>query len=126
MTDQSERPARVLVVDDNEDAARTLAFLLAAAGYEARACFGGWEALEEAVRFNPDACVLDINMPDIDGYELARLLRSGGAQPVLVTVTAYNDEAHLDRAARAGFDLHFHKPADPKEVAEQLWSRLTA
>jgi DNA-binding response OmpR family regulator len=124
MTDRSERPARVLVVDDNEDAATALARFLSAAGWDVRACFSGWEALEEAVRFSPDACVLDINMPDMDGYELARLLRAGGAEPVLATMTAYGDEAHLDRAAHAGFDLHFQKPADPTELVNQLRSSL--
>jgi CheY-like chemotaxis protein len=118
----TKRQPRVMVVDDNQDAATSLAYLLASAGYEVRVCFGGLEALEEAERFGPDACVLDIGMPGMDGYELARRLQAGSAfkRPVLATVTAFGDDTHLDRAADAGFDLHFQKPADPAELAEQL------
>ena len=113
---------RVLIVDDNQDAARTLAVLLEAAGYEVEACFDGPAALAAADRFDPHACVLDINMPGMDGYELARQLRAKSPErpPVLATVTGYGDTIHLDRAADAGFDLHFTKPADPAEVAAQL------
>jgi CheY-like chemotaxis protein len=113
---------RVLVVDDNEDAATSLAMLLGAAGYEVETSFDGKTALQAAERFEPDACVLDINMPGMDGYELARRLRVMAPHhpPVLATMTAYSDDAHLDRAVDAGFDLHFTKPADPREVVEQL------
>jgi len=64
----------------------------------------------------------DINLPGMDGYELAKRLREQDPAhpPVLATVTGRNDPDHLDRAAEAGFDLHFAKPADPIEVAEQL------
>ena len=116
-----DRP-RVLVVDDNEDAATTLGTLLEAAGYEVETCFDGQSALAAADRFDPDACVLDINMPGMDGYELARRLREKDPEhpPVLATVTAYEDYGHLTKAADAGFDLHFTKPADPAEVLDQL------
>ena len=65
------RPARVLVVDDNHDTAETLGFLLAHAGYEVQNRFDGKSALVAAEEFEPDACVLDINMPGMSGYELA-------------------------------------------------------
>jgi CheY-like chemotaxis protein len=116
----TETPTRVLVVDDNADAATTLGVLLTAAGYQVQTSFNGADALAAAERFAPDACVLDIDMPGMDGYELARRLRAGGRRPVLATVTALADHDHLTRAADAGFDLHFTKPADPTEVAEQL------
>src|SRR5262245_60134627 len=105
----------VLVVDDNQDAANALALLLGAAGYKVATSFDGPAALEAAQRLGPSACILDINMPGMDGYELARRLRelTPGQIPVLVTVTAYGDGEHLDRAVEAGFDLHFTKPADP-------------
>ena len=70
-----DKSTRVLVVDDNQDAAANLGFLLAAAGYEVETCFDGPSALAAAERFGPDACVLDIDMPEMDGYELARRLR---------------------------------------------------
>jgi two-component system, OmpR family, response regulator len=113
---------RVLVVDDNEDAATTLGVLLESAGYQVETCFDGQSALAAADRFEPDACVLDINMPGMDGYELARRLRekAGDHPPVFATVTAYEDYGHLTQAADAGFDLHFTKPADPGEVLDQL------
>jgi CheY-like chemotaxis protein len=121
--DQLPKQARrVLVVDDNEDAATTLGTLLDAAGYQVETCFDGPSALAAVDRFEPDACVLDINMPGMDGYELARRLRekTGDHPPVLATVTAYEDYGHLTKAADAGFDLHFTKPADPTEVLDQL------
>jgi two-component system OmpR family response regulator len=113
---------RVLIVDDNQDAAISLAMVLGAAGFDVETSFDGQGALKAAERFKPDACVLDINMPGMNGYELARRLRENtpGAPPLLATVTAYSDHSHLDRAVDAGFDLHFTKPADPSEVAEQL------
>jgi len=112
----------VLVVDDNEDAATTLGVLLESAGYQVQTCFDGQSALAAADQFAPDACVLDINMPGMDGYELARRLRekTKDRPPVFATVTAYEDYGHLTRAADAGFDLHFTKPADPGEVLDQL------
>jgi two-component system OmpR family response regulator len=117
----ADRP-RVLVVDDNEDAATTLGLLLEAAGYDVETCFDGKAALKAAGRFEPDACVLDINMPGMDGYELARRLRAKDPAhpPVLATVTAYEDYGHLTKASDAGFDLHFTKPADPAEVLDQI------
>jgi two-component system OmpR family response regulator len=122
MSETGNQQTRVLVVDDNRDAATTLARLLKVAGFEAEACFDGWAALIAADRFRPHACVLDILMPDMDGYELARRFRErcGDHPPVLATATACDDEPHLDRAAAAGFDLHFSKPTDVGAMAEQL------
>jgi two-component system OmpR family response regulator len=113
---------RVLVVDDNKDAANSLACLLEMAGYTVETSFDGEAALKAAERFGPDACVLDISMPGMNGYELARRLvaKSPDHRPVLATVTAYDTNEHLDQAAEAGFDLHFTKPADPREVIDQL------
>jgi two-component system, OmpR family, response regulator len=121
MNSTPDKP-RVLVVDDNKDAATTLGTLLETAGYEVHTCFDGKSALRAADKFDPDACVLDINMPGMDGYELARKLRAKDPDhpPVLATVTAYGDYTHLTKAADAGFDLHFTKPADPAEVLDQL------
>jgi two-component system OmpR family response regulator len=113
---------RVLIVDDNQDAAETLGTVLQTAGYEVQTCFDGTSALAAADEFQPHACILDINMPGMDGYELARRLRerASARPPVLATLTAYDGYSHLEKAADSGFDLHFTKPADPREVAEQL------
>jgi CheY-like chemotaxis protein len=109
-------------VDDNQDAACSIGELLRAAGFEVTTCFDGPAALAAAPVFRPDACLLDIAMPGMDGYELARQLRDrlSDHPPVFATMTAYGDYAHLERAAGAGFDLQFTKPADPREVIEQL------
>ncbi len=122
MDEKAEHAPRVLVVDDNEDAANTLGILLESAGYRVQTCFDGASALAAADRFEPDACVLDINMPGMDGYELARRLRAKAPDhpPVFATVTAYEDYGHLTKAADAGFDLHFSKPVDLGDVLDQL------
>lgn len=117
---------RVMVVDDNEDAAVSLGFLLSSAGFKVATAFSGPAAIEQAKEFQPHAYVLDINMPEMTGYELARRLRDlhPDEPPVFATVTAYSDDSHLTQAVDAGFDLHFTKPADPSEVAEQLEEAL--
>jgi two-component system, OmpR family, response regulator len=122
LLENQDTPLKVLVVDDNEDAAFTLSEVLKAAGYRVETCFDAQAALATADRFDPDACVLDINMPGMNGYELADYLRRRSRKPprVLATVTAYEDFAHLTRAADSGFDLHFTKPADPNELIDQL------
>jgi len=113
---------RVLVVDDNKDAANSLAFLLGTAGFQVATAFDGYSALEVAARFKPEACILDITMPGMNGYELARRLREMASEcpPILATLTAYSDFEHLNRAVDVGFDLHFTKPADAADVADQL------
>ena len=117
---------RVLVVDDNRDAATTMSQLLSLAGFEVETCFDGPTALAAAGRFNPEACLLDINMPGMDGYELARQLRARFADhpPVFATMTAYGNYSHLEKAADAGFELQFTKPADPRDVIAQLKEHL--
>lgn len=118
----SAKKYRVLVVDDNRDSAESMSHLLALNGFEVETCFDGPAALVVVERFRPDACVLDINMPVMDGYELARRLRERfpDRPPVFATMTAYEDYAHLERSVDAGFDLQFTKPVDPNEIAEQL------
>lgn len=118
----SNKHFRVLVVDDNRDSAESMAELLALSGFEIRTCFDGFTALAVCEKFRPDACLLDINMPGMDGYELAQRLRERFADspPVFATMTAYGDYAHLERAVDAGFDLQFTKPIEVYEVVEQL------
>ena len=118
----SAKKYRVLVVDDNRDSAESMAELLAISGFEVETRFDGHSALAVCEKFRPDACLLDINMPGMDGYELARHLRARFADhpPVFATMTAYGDDAHLERAVDAGFDLQFTKPVDTHEVVEQL------
>ena len=107
----NKKPTRVLIVDDNQDAAVSLGILMNLAGYEVAVSFDGPTALAQAEQFLPDACVIDINMPGMNGYEVARCLRErmAACPPVLATVTAHSDCEHLDRALDAGFVLHFTK-----------------
>ena len=111
---------RVLCVDDNQDAAISLAYLLGVVGYDARAYFDGPTALAAAAEFRPDVCLLDITMPSMDGYELARRLRGLFHQSLIVAVTAISGAEFEKRALAAGFDRWFTKPANPKELLAAL------
>lgn len=108
------RSLRILVVDDNVDAADTLGMLLAGADHDVTVRHGSRAALELARTLRPDVCLLDIGLPDIDGNELARRLSSqqetSGA--VLVAVTGYGQERDRSESYAAGFDHHFVKPVD--------------
>ena len=112
---------RVLCVDDNQDVAESLVMLLGLVGFNARASFDGVAALAEAAVFCPHAGVLDINMPGMNGYELARRLRNLlGPRLFLMAVTAIGDPDSERRAAEAGFNLRLTKPADPNQLLAVL------
>lgn len=109
--------ARILVADDNVDAADTLAMLLQTSHYETRTAYNGREAVELARSFHPDLAILDINMPVMDGYEAARCLkRLDGPTPILVALTGRGQPADKALAREAGFDIHLLKPADGGEL----------
>ncbi|MEO5897034.1 MAG: response regulator [Vicinamibacterales bacterium] len=109
----SELKRRVLVVDDNVDAAETLAPLVRALGGEARTAADGLSGIECASTFAPDVILLDIGMPVIDGYETCRRLRQQpfGQRIFIVAITGWGQEGDKRRAAEAGFDTHLTKPA---------------
>jgi two-component system OmpR family response regulator len=112
---------RVVCVDDNRDVAESLVLLLSLVGFEARAYHDGSTALSEAATFRPHAGVLDLNMPGMSGYELARRLRElFGPRLFLMAVTAVGDPDADRRAAEAGFDLRLTKPADPAQLLAVL------
>jgi signal transduction histidine kinase len=113
---------RLLVVDDNVDAADSLAVLLRLRGHEVRVAYGGAAALEAAEAYTPDVVFLDIGMPGMDGYEVARLLRRrpGLGGVVLAALTGWGQEEDRRRTADAGFDHHLVKPVDPEAVAAVL------
>jgi CheY-like chemotaxis protein len=116
------RPLNVLVIDDNHDAADSLAVLLKLWGYPNRVAYDGTTGLEMARAYRPDCLVLDINMPGLDGYSVARQVRRepGLERTKLVALTAYSDELHTRWAQEAGFDLHLVKPTDPSELERTL------
>ena len=106
-------PSRVLVVDDNEDAADSLATLLGVMGYAVRVAYDGPEAITAADEFAPHAALLDIGLPKLSGYDIARHMRATrGTDVLLVAITGWGQEDDRRRAREAGFDHHFTKPAD--------------
>jgi CheY-like chemotaxis protein len=120
---------RVLVVDDNEDAAEMLAGALVQIGYDVAVAHDAPSALERAREFEPDVALLDIGLPVIDGYELAERLRlqcDGTRTLALIAVTGYGQEADRARSDRAGFERHLVKPIDLRQLAVTLESTLIA
>jgi PAS domain S-box-containing protein len=115
----SAQARRVLVVDDNEDAASTVADLLEMTGNEVRVANDGSSALRQVQSFKPDIILLDIGLPDINGYEVARQVRAlqGVRQPLLEALTGWGQQQDKDAAAQAGFDLHWTKPVDPARLS---------
>ena len=109
---------RVLVVDDNVDAAETLVVLLSLQGHAAQAAHRGKIALEIAERWHPDVVLLDIGMPEMDGYEVARRLkaRPWANDTLVVALTGWGQESDRSRTREGGFDHHLVKPVDPEEI----------
>jgi PAS domain S-box-containing protein len=115
---------KLLLADDNRDAAETCAMLLESEGHQVYQAHDGQQALELAERYRPDALLLDIGMPDMNGYELAQQIRSAewGKQMLLIAVTGWGQADDKRRAREAGFDHHLVKPID----IQQLHSLLAA
>lgn len=123
MTVDPPPPRRVLVADDNQDGAETMGMLLEFGGHEVHLAFSGAAALEIAKRLKPDIVILDIGMPDLDGYEVAQRIRheAWGEHVLLIAVTGWGQADDKRRAAAAGFDHHLTKPVDPVQL-ERLFT----
>lgn len=119
-------PLRVLVVDDNRDAADSLGLVFGLYGAEVRVAYGGADALALAADFRPHAGLFDIDMPGMTGLELAREMRNraGGDPLLLIAVTGVDCDRARDRTAAAEFDLHVAKPPDPADLARVVWDFL--
>ncbi|GAB2581790.1 hypothetical protein GCM10027034_11590 [Ramlibacter solisilvae] len=118
---QPQRQSRmILVVDDNHDAADTLAELIRMMGSAAEVAHDGLSAVEAVSRLQPDIVLLDIGLPDINGYEAARRIRAlpGLAQPRLIALTGWGQEQDKRMAEEAGFDEHWTKPVDPQRLQD--------
>jgi CheY-like chemotaxis protein len=113
---------RILVADDNRDALDSLVELLAMGGHETHKAGDGLQALEVATRLRPDVILLDIGMPGLNGYEVARRIRSQpwGHQPTLVALTGWGQDSDRKRSSEAGFDAHWVKPLE----LDRLWELL--
>lgn len=123
---RAERPkdavkCRVLVVDDNQDSADSLAMLLRLSGHDVRTAHEGQEAVTAAGTFEPDLALLDLGMPTMTGYEVARRIRQqhGGGDIVLIALTGWGQEEYRRRSKEAGFDHHLTKPVEV-EVLQQI------
>jgi CheY-like chemotaxis protein len=112
----------VLVVDDNRDAADSLRMLLRLWGYDCRVAYDGAAGLRAACDYQPDCVLLDIAMPGLDGYTLARMVRTqpGLDRVKLIALAAFSDEAYVRRSREAGFDLHLVKPTEPLEIKRHM------
>jgi two-component system OmpR family response regulator len=114
-------PLHILIVDDNRDAADSLGELVRMLGHQVTVAYDGEAGLRAATRAPPDCLILDIAMPGMDGYTLARKVREAGLTGAkLMAVTAFSDAEHARRADEAGFDYRLVKPADPAEITRAL------
>jgi DNA-binding response OmpR family regulator len=120
-TASAAAPSRILVVDDNRDAADSLAFLLRREGSEVRVAYDGMDALGSALEFRPDVVLLDVGLPKLYGHEVARRIReSRGAEVMIVAVTGWGQEEDRRRTREAGFDHHLTKPVAFEKLRELL------
>lgn len=113
---------KVLIVDDNADTAQLIQRLLRSQGYEVRLCHDGREAIDEARSFGPEAVLLDIGLPGMDGYEVARELRRDPRcrETTIIAVSGYGDPLSREQGRQAGFDHHLVKPVDVEAVTQIL------
>jgi CheY-like chemotaxis protein len=116
------RSQRVLVVDDNPDIRESTSMMLSLIDHETRVAGSGEEALQLAIKFQPTVILLDIGLPDLSGYEVARRLRETGefAATRIIAISGYDTPEARDRAAEAGFDHHLSKPVPLQELENLL------
>ena len=119
---------RILVVDDNKDAAISLAMMLKIMGHDTRTAHDGMEALEAARTFLPDVIMLDIGLPQLNGYDVCRRIRGEpwGKDIILIAVTGWSQEEDKRLSKEAGFNFHMLKPVDPQAVVKLLTGLLLA
>ena len=108
----SVAPRRILIVDDNADAALSLSQLLGMDGHHTQPVFSAEDALSQAITFAPEIVLLDIGLPGIDGYEVARRLRASALPVKIIALTGYGQLEDRERTEAAGFDAHLLKPVD--------------
>jgi len=119
---------RILVADDNRDAAESMSTVLRLMGNEVRTVHDGLQAVEEAAAFRPDLVLLDIGMPRLNGYDAARRIRAErwGKSTLIVAMTGWGQDEDKRRASEAGFDRHFTKPVDPGDIEKLIAALRTS
>ena len=120
LPDSEPARRRVLVVEDNPDSRCALRVLLELHGFQVQEAGDGQEGLRKALDWHPDAAVVDIGLPVLDGYEVARQVKAAGHATRLIALTAYGSPEDKERAFAAGFDAHLTKPAEPDELLRHL------
>jgi CheY-like chemotaxis protein len=111
---------RILVVDDHRDCLDTLTALLSKLGCDVCGCSNGIDCLRSAIEFKPHCIILDLAMPDCDGFEVARQLRDSGLRLELVVLTGYGDDATRAKCREAGFDRFLLKPATLDQLRDLI------
>jgi CheY-like chemotaxis protein len=125
--DEQRLERRILVVDDNQDAANATAMLIEEMGGDARVAYDGESALAMLHQYQPEAILVDIGMRGLDGYETCqRLRRVLGNRVLLVALTGFGREQDKEQATQAGFDAHLTKPADEAALAGIFASRASS
>jgi DNA-binding response OmpR family regulator len=120
-TNRSLEGVRVAIIDDNRDAADILGILISEQAGEVRVAYDGASGLHVAQEFKPEVVLLDIGLPDMDGYEACRRLRAiFGRDISIVALTGWGQDRDKQRAFNAGFDAHLTKPADPQQLSETI------
>ena len=116
---------KILVADDDQDSAESLAMLFQMMGHEVRSALNGVEAIALAADFQPDLIVLDIGMPGLDGYEVCRRIRQqpGAHTIVIAALTGWTRDEDRDRSQEAGFDYHLVKPVEPDVLVQLVRSK---
>lgn len=116
------RKYRILAVDDNQDAVNILARTLQLKGHEVQTAYDGIEAIDVAARFKPDVALLDIGLPRLSGYDVARRIRQqpGGESVILIAITGWGQEEDRRQSQQSGFDMHLVKPVDPAALLKLL------
>jgi CheY-like chemotaxis protein len=116
-SDTDETPLRILVVEDNGDGRETLRLLLELLGHEVRVAADGIEGLETALEWKPEVAIVDLGLPRLNGFEVARRVRHElGQRMFLITQTGYCQPEDRQAALAAGFDVHLAKPTDPADL----------
>jgi CheY-like chemotaxis protein len=120
--DKTLRPLRILVVDDNRDAAKSLALLLKLRGHKAQLAFDGHDAVAQAAANDPQVILLDIGLPRMNGYDACRAIRElpTATRPMVIALTGWGQDEDRRRTAEAGFDAHLVKPVNYHELTEML------
>lgn len=118
-------PARVLIVDDNRDAADTMAYLFETFGYEASTAYDGHAALAAVDKHRPDVVLLDIGLPGLSGLDVARILKAGAEPPELIAVSGYGQEKDRIASLDAGFRAHLTKPVNANELLNYIEKLLS-